>query len=109
LAIASFITLEPRIERVEHRAAHRHAVMRLEHRRRIGEHHRDRVAALDAALRQGRAEPAGARVELGVAAPEHAVNDRGVVGIDRGGAVDQRQRGQRLEIRRIAVEIGVVG
>ena len=37
------------------------------------------------------------------------MDDRGLVRIDVGGARQERQRRQRLEIRRIAVEIGVVG
>ena len=69
--------IEPRVDGVEHRAGHRHAVVAFEHRRRVGEHGRDRVAAPDAALRQRRGEPARARVELGVAAPQRAVDDRG--------------------------------
>ena len=32
--------VEPRVERVEHALRHRHAVVALEHRRRVGEHHR---------------------------------------------------------------------
>ena len=52
--------VEPRVDRVQHGAEHRHAVMRLEHRRRVGEHHRDGVADADAAFRQA-PRRAGAR------------------------------------------------
>ena len=58
--------VEPGIEGIEDGAGHRHAVMGLEHRRRVGEHDRDGVAALDAAPRQRRGEPARARIELPV-------------------------------------------
>ena len=36
--------IEPGVERVQNRAAHRHAIVAFEHRRRVGEHDRDRVA-----------------------------------------------------------------
>ena len=62
--------IEPGVDGVEHGAAHRHAIMRLKHGRRVGEHDRDRVAALDAALGQSRREPARAVVEVAIAAPQ---------------------------------------
>ena len=37
--------VEAGVERIEHRAAHRYAVVAFEHRRRVGEHDCDRVAA----------------------------------------------------------------
>ena len=40
------------------RAGHRHAEVRLDHRRRVGQHRRHRVADADAARRQRRCEPA---------------------------------------------------
>ena len=64
--------------------------------------------ALDPATRQRRRQPARARVELGVASAQGAVIDSGVVGEDRGRALEERQGGERLEIRRVAVEIDVV-
>ena len=101
--------IEPRIERVKHGARHRHSVMRFDHRRRIGEHDGDGVAALDAAPRQRRRQLPGARIELPVIPGPRAMHDRGLVRINRGRAFKKRQRRQRLEIRRIAVEIKVVG
>ena len=56
--------VEPRVEGVEHGAGHRHAVMRLEHRRRIGEHDGNGVAALDAAPGERRGELPRARIKL---------------------------------------------
>ena len=81
--------IEPRVERVENALAHRHAVMALEHGRRIGEQHRHRVAAPDAALGQRRRQPARARVELAVAAPQRPVDDGRVVGKDGGRALQE--------------------
>ena len=37
------------------------------------------------------------------------MDDGGLVRIDRGRAGEKRQRRQRLEVRRVAIEIGVVG
>ncbi len=42
--------IEPGIDRIEHGPGHRDTVMRLQHRRDVGQHHRDGVAAFDAAL-----------------------------------------------------------
>ena len=44
--------VEPRIDGVQHGAGHRHAVMRLEHGGRVGEHHRDGVADADVRARR---------------------------------------------------------
>ena len=101
--------VEPGVQRVEHGAGHRHAVMRFDQRRRVGEHHRDGVAALDAAARQRRRQLPSARIELPIIPGARAVNDRGGVGINFGGALQEGQRRQRLEIRRIAVEVNVIG
>jgi hypothetical protein len=101
--------VEPRIERVEHGARHRHPVMRLDHGRRVGEHHRDGVAALDAAADKRRGKFARTGIKLPVIPGTLAVDDRGDVRINARGARQKRHRRQRLKIRRIAVEIGVVG
>ena len=68
--------VEAGVERVEHRAAHRHAVVAFEHRRRVGEHDRDRVAARDPAFAKRRGEPFRAGVEVAIVAPEASVHDR---------------------------------
>ena len=75
--------VEPRVDGVEHRARHRHAVVAFEHRRRVGEHRRHRVAAADAALRQRRGKPARPRVELPVVPPQRPVHDRKLIGKHR--------------------------
>jgi len=100
--------VEAGVERVKHRAAHRNAVVAFEHRRRVGEHDRDRVAAPEAALGERRAEPARPGVELAIIAPQRAVDDRQSVGEDLGRALEQRQGRQRLEIGGIAIEVQVV-
>jgi hypothetical protein len=50
--------VEPRVHGVENRARHRHAVVALQHRWRVSEDRRHRIAALDATLRKCRGEPA---------------------------------------------------
>jgi hypothetical protein len=100
--------IEPRVERIEDSAGHRHAVVRLDHRWRIGEHDRDGVAVFDAAARQRRRQLLRTRVEIPVVARQSAVDDRRRVGIHLGGARQKGQRRQRLEIGRIAVEVGIV-
>ena len=100
--------VEPRVERVEHALRHRHAVVAFQHGRRIGQHDRDAVAALDAALGQRGSEPARARIELGVRAAQGPV-DNGGVGREHGGrALEKAERRQRLEIGRVAVETKII-
>ena len=101
--------IEPRVDGVEHGVAHRHAVMALQHGGRVGEHDRHGVAAPDAALAQCRGETARAGIEVAVAAPQRSMHDGDPVGKHRGGALQERQRRQRLEIGRVTVEIGLVG
>ena len=60
--------VEAGVERIEHGAAHRHAIVAFEHRRRVGEHDRDRVAADKAALGERGSELLRAGVELSIVA-----------------------------------------
>ena len=101
--------VEPGVDGVEHGAGHRHAVVAFEHGGRIGEHGGDGVAALDAAAGERAREAARAGVEFGVAALQPAMDDGGAIGKDRGAPLQERQRGERLEVCRIAIEIDVVG
>jgi hypothetical protein len=80
-----------------------------EHRRRVGQQDGYGVAARDAALGERTGEAAGARVEFGIAPSQWPMDDRDVIGKHRGRARQERQRRERLEIRRIAVEVDIVG
>ena len=101
--------IETRVEGVEHAAGHRHAVMRLEHRRRVGKQDRHRIAAADAAIGEGRGKPARPGIELGIGKAKAAMNDGTPVGIDRRRAREERQRRQRLEVGRGLGQVPVVG
>ena len=101
--------VEAGVERVEHGAAHRDAVMALEHRRRIGEHDRNRVAAGEAAPRKRGGELLRSGVELAIAAAKGSMDDRQPIRKHRRRALEQGERRQRLKICRVAVEIAVVG
>ena len=101
--------VEPGVERVEHAAAHRHAEMRLDHLRRVRRHQRDRVAGAHSRLLQRRGEAARARVGLGPGVATRAVHHRKVLGIRVGRARDQRHRRQRRVIRRVALQVLLVG
>ena len=63
------VGVETRVDRVEHRAEHRHAEMRLDHRRHVRQHRRDGVALPNGALRERGGEPPGALVEIRVREP----------------------------------------
>src|SRR5829696_3474322 len=82
--------------------------MAFEHGRRVREHHRDRIAALDAALRKRGCKPATATVEVAIIAPQPPVDDRRTLRKHRGRALQEGERRQRLEIGRILVEVAVV-
>ena len=73
--------IETRVERIQHAARHRYAVMDLQHGGRVGEQYRDRVAAFDAFTRQRGGKPARARVEFRVGITAFAMDDGGRVGM----------------------------
>ena len=101
--------VEASVERVEHSAAHRHAVMTFEHRGRVGEHDRDRVAANEASPGEGGGELLRSRVELAIAAAQRPVSDRQPVRKHRSCALEEGERRQRLKIGGIAIEIAIIG
>ena len=97
--------VEPRVQRVEHAAAHQHAEMRLDHFRRVRRHQRDRVASADACPNERGSEPPRTRVCLGPGITTVAVHHGEVTRIRIGGARDQRKRRQRRVVRRIPPQI----
>ena len=100
--------IEPGVERIEDGAAHRHAEVGFHHRRRVGQHDGHGVAKADARLRERRGELTAAVVGMRPGAADVAVNDGEPVGIDRGGAFDEAERGERDVIGFVAIEAGVV-
>ena len=102
------VGIEADIERVQHRARHRHAEMRLEQLGRVGCHHGDGVVLADAAPLERAREAAAAAIGLGPIVAARAVHDREPVGMDGRGADQEIERRQRHEIRRVAVEPGRV-
>ena len=100
--------IEPRVDRMQYGAGHGDPVMRLQHRRGVRQHHRDRVAVADEALRQGRSEPPRAIVELLVGQAHPAVHDGRTLGMGGGCPFQQGERRQRREVRCVLVEITVV-
>ncbi len=107
--------VEPVVQRIQHRAGHRHAVMRFEQCRHVRRHHRDGVAGADAAPAQriGEAPAAGIEFVIGKAAlaPGFCRGrlDHGeFVGVDRGRPRQETKRGQGREIGGVAGEIGCV-
>ncbi len=52
------------VQRIQHRSGHRNAKVRLDHWRRVGQHHRNRIAAPDAALRERGRKLAAAAIQL---------------------------------------------
>ena len=100
--------IEPGVEGMQHRLDHRHAEMRFQHGRRVGQHHRHRVALADAFGRKRRGKPQRALPEIAVGDALAAMNDGDMVGEGPGGALQERQRRQRLVVGDVAVEAGVV-
>ena len=100
--------VEAGVERVEHGAAHRHAIVAFEHRWRVGEHHCDRVAAGKASLGERGSEPFRAGVEFAVVAAKGSMRDCDPVRKHLRRALEKGQRRQRLKISRVAVEIAIV-
>ena len=80
--------VEAGVQRVQHPAHHRHAEMRVGHRRNIGQHHRHRIADADAQSGKRAREPAAARIGLAPRRAKLPVDDRRPVRINVRGALD---------------------
>ena len=100
--------VQPRVDRVEDGAGHRHAVVRFEQRRHVGRHDRHGIARADAGLRQCRGQPPAAPVQLGIGDAPVAVHHRDLARIDLGGALEEAQRRQR-DVVRLAPRQPIVG
>ena len=98
-------SVEPDVDGVQDRAAHRHAEVRFVHRRDVGQHHGHRVADADSLLRERGGEPATARVRVVPGETARPVDDGETLGIDRRGALDERKRSQGSVICRGSAEI----
>jgi len=99
--------IKPGVERIEHRARHRHAKMRLHHRRGVGQHHRHRIVLANAMLLQGAGQLPAARIGLRPGLAQFAVDDGQPLRVDLGGAGDKAQRCHRRMVGPIAGEPGV--
>ena len=84
--------IEPRVQRVQHGAAHRHTEMRLIHRGDVGQHRRHRVTHADATLRERRCQPPATGIHLAPTQFLRTVNHRNTLGIHARRAPQQRQR-----------------
>ena len=96
--------IEPDVERVQHRARHRHREMHFVHRGDVRQHRRDRVAVADAAAGEtGRKAPA-ALVGLRPGEAAAFIDRADMVGINGGAAGEETQRRQRHVVRRRLVQ-----
>ena len=101
--------VEPGIERVEHRAGHRHTEVCLVVLRRVREQGGNGVASRYSHSSQRRGEPARSRVRLGPGESPLAVNDGDAIRTHSCAPGDEVDRRQRSVVRRILVEPDVVG
>ena len=101
--------VEPVVEGVEHRAAHRHAEVRFEHLRDVRRYQRDGVAGPYAASCERPGEAAAARVELRVGDAPGSMHNRGLARVDHGRSLEEADWGERDEVRGALVEPVLVG
>ena len=106
---ADGVRVEPVVERVEHRAAHRHAEVGFEHLRDVRGHQRDGVADADPASGEGAGEAAAARVELGVGVAPITVDDRRLGRVDHRRSLQEADWREWHEVRGLLVEPVFVG
>ena len=100
--------VEPRVERMQDRLHHRHAEMRFQHGRRIGQHDGDGIALADARSGERRGELQRTAPEIAIGQPQVAMNHRDLVRIGLGGALKQGKRRQRLVVGGVAVEADLI-
>ena len=101
-------SVEPRVQRMQHRLDHRHAEMRLQHRRRVGQHDGHGVALADALFRERRGELQRAPPEVAIGDAPAAMDDRDMIGKGFRGALQIGDRRQRLIIGGLPGEIGFI-
>jgi hypothetical protein len=100
--------VEPRVQRVQHRAQRRHGVMCLHHLGRVGQHHADGVAAADAQGAQCCRQPRRALAHLRPGVAALAVHHGRQVAEHLGAAFDEAHRAQRHVVGAVAVEVLIV-
>ena len=86
------LRIEAVVERIEHGADSRNGVMRLQQRRHVGRHDRNRIAAADSGACERRSEPPAARLELAVGIGQRAVAHRDLVRPDERAALQELHR-----------------
>ena len=96
--------VEAGIQGIEDGADHRHAEMALEHRCRVGQHHRDRVALADTAILQGGSQLTTTVVAFLPGVLTRPLDDGNSLRIDKRRALDKAQRGKRNIIGRVLFE-----
>ncbi len=101
--------LEADVQRVDHRARHRDAVVRIQHGGHVRQHHRDRVAGPDAPADERRGEPPAAPPQLGIVGAPGAMNDRGPPRIHIRRALEEADRGQGRVVGRVLAQVLLIG
>ncbi len=96
--------VKPDVQRVQHRTGHRHAEMRLVHRRNIGRHHGDRIAGADAALRQGRGQAPASSVGFRPGTAPGAMHEGDPIRMDGRRLRQEAQRRQRGVICEVPIK-----
>ena len=100
--------IEPDIERVQHRARHRHGEMRFVHRWDIRQHRRNRIARTDVAASEVGGKAPAARVGLRPGEAASLIDRARMVGIDRGRARQKTKGRQSHKIGRGLFKADVV-
>ena len=98
--VGQLVDREPDVERHQHRAAHRHAVVQLEHHVAVRAQRGDPVARFDAEVRQCPGQRQRTLEQLGVGEPALAVHHRGPIAEHARGAVQERRGRERGERER---------
>ena len=101
--------IETGIQRIEHRAEHRHSKMRFDHFRNVRCNDRNRIEALDPQPRQCGCEPDAAIKQLRVGIAARAVDDGNLSGKRAGRTGQEADRRQRYVVGRMPVQIRLEG
>ena len=97
--------IQPDVDRAQHRAEHRHGIMRLQHLRNVGGHDRHGFTLADAGTRKCRCQPTRTLQELRIGVASLAMDHRDARSVHARRAYQERHRRQRHIIRRSAIEI----
>ncbi len=101
-------SIQTDIQRIDHCLQHGNAVVQLQHGGHVGRKDGDGVAFANAFSGKGTRKLPAARIVLRIGAAQTPMNNGCFVGVNAGGAAQKRDRGKRLMVCGVLVQILII-